>query len=369
MNGFKIQAGFTLIELMVSIVLGLLVTAAAVQLFITGQVSLSMQRALADIQDNANFGLNYIVADVRKINLGASTAVADDKTLYGGVIVSTANVGTYVNLPAAMLSQENSATDSSNVGSVKSDQLTIQYQPVQNVVSAEELAQELPTEVVDGVTKYTAAAQAIVDAWTAINIGTDCTGRNINLFEVKQGVRIVQRYFLRQDTEGGGGLALACAASRYTQDAIDQQRSLAEKTPPQTYTPVPLTGATADGDLAGSGQIIMRRVDYFHVLFGIAEGTYFQPAKLRYVTIPQYLAISPSPATAPRPSIRSIQLGVIARASDSVGQDSLVSNTPTLTVLEKTVTVAAPAANTPKYLRQVVSQTVAIRNGMGEDNR
>ena len=54
MNGFKIQAGFTLIELMVSIVLGLLVTAAAVQLFITGQVSLSMQRALADIQDNAN---------------------------------------------------------------------------------------------------------------------------------------------------------------------------------------------------------------------------------------------------------------------------------------------------------------------------
>lgn len=40
------QYGFTLIELMIALVLGLIIVAAGIQLFITGQRSLSMQQGL-----------------------------------------------------------------------------------------------------------------------------------------------------------------------------------------------------------------------------------------------------------------------------------------------------------------------------------
>lgn len=61
----KAQSGFTLIELMISLTLGLLIVAAAIQLFITGITSYKLQKAMAHIQDNASLGLNFIVDDIR----------------------------------------------------------------------------------------------------------------------------------------------------------------------------------------------------------------------------------------------------------------------------------------------------------------
>lgn len=54
------QQGFTLVELIISLALGLMVVAAAILLFLTGQKSVAMQKGVAELQDNANFGLNYI---------------------------------------------------------------------------------------------------------------------------------------------------------------------------------------------------------------------------------------------------------------------------------------------------------------------
>jgi type IV pilus assembly protein PilW len=56
----KSQEGFTLVELMIALALGLIVVAAATLLFLTGLRSSSMQQGVSDLQDNANFGLNYI---------------------------------------------------------------------------------------------------------------------------------------------------------------------------------------------------------------------------------------------------------------------------------------------------------------------
>ena len=69
-NFTSLQQGFTLVELMVALVLGLLVTAAAIQLFITGQMSLNTQKGMADLQESGNFGLRYITNDLRKTNYG-----------------------------------------------------------------------------------------------------------------------------------------------------------------------------------------------------------------------------------------------------------------------------------------------------------
>lgn len=54
------QLGMTLIELMVALALGLIITAAGVQLFVSGTINYSLQKTLGELQDNGNFGLNYI---------------------------------------------------------------------------------------------------------------------------------------------------------------------------------------------------------------------------------------------------------------------------------------------------------------------
>ena len=49
-------SGYTLVELMVALALGLIIVAAAVQLLISGQSTLTYQKAIESVQDNANFG-------------------------------------------------------------------------------------------------------------------------------------------------------------------------------------------------------------------------------------------------------------------------------------------------------------------------
>ncbi len=67
-----------------------------------------------------------------------------------------------------------------------------------------------------------------------------------------------------------------------------------------------------------------------------------------------------------KPRILSIQLGTLVRSSQSVGNDALVKNDQKFQVLDNEVTVKIPANASTKYVRQVVSQTIALRNTFGE---
>jgi type IV pilus assembly protein PilW len=60
------QQGFSLVELMVALILGLLVTLAAVGLFNTNQRSFQLQMALSEVQETGRFTLDYIARDLRK---------------------------------------------------------------------------------------------------------------------------------------------------------------------------------------------------------------------------------------------------------------------------------------------------------------
>ena len=381
------EQGFTLVELMISIVLGLLITAAAIQLFITGQASINMQRSMADIQDNGNFGLNYIASDIRKSNLGALNPLVDDQTMYGGILLAPANLSNFVTVPVNLLSRSSGQTVGSgtqwtgvsnvtNAGgtNINSDQLTIQYRPVQNVVSPETLIK----------TTLTTAEQTLFNNTV---IGSDCEGVSITLNEIREGVFIVQRYFMRTDTTGGsdGGLALVCAASRYTQNEVEalSRISAAGVIPAPIelrHTTVNPYNARSDikrPDLGSAGQIIIRRIDYFHYLLETAQGSYDSPTNWRYLTLRNYLALNPGNRADgtpnPRPRIRAIQLGMVVRASNSADRTSLISSNPQFNILDQAgSTQAVKIKNTTgalKYLRQAITQTVALRNSMGRDNR
>lgn len=59
------QHGLSMIELMVALVIGLILTAAIVQMFVGSRVTYSMQSELAKLQENARFAIEYISKDLR----------------------------------------------------------------------------------------------------------------------------------------------------------------------------------------------------------------------------------------------------------------------------------------------------------------
>lgn len=65
-------SGFTLIELMVALSLGLLIVAAATHLYLTAQRGMVTQQGAANLQNSASFGMEYMLRDIRLANLGAS---------------------------------------------------------------------------------------------------------------------------------------------------------------------------------------------------------------------------------------------------------------------------------------------------------
>lgn len=361
------RSGFTLIELMISLALGLIVVAAATLLFLTGQRSVAMQQGVAELQDNANFGLNYITKDIRLSNLNTKKAQINDQTLYGGIVLTSAasadvvtdgsikkpNIPTLIALAPALLSQSDDRlsvvgtgdqwTGISNVKDLantdlRSDQLVVQY---------------LPQYTVNG---------------TNYDGGFDCEGNAIR-FPKTENLRIyVQRYFLRTDSNAGTNetspLALACDAGYYAIGEFHAADPTA--TPPKPAT-IPLNPPNEITGLGGGGEIIVKRVDQFRVLLGVegpvtdtSTSTPVTSIKRNYVSIKDYMAM-----TVPRPRILSVQLGMLVRSTQTVGAEVAVNANQQFTVLDQTVKVKT-TSNDPKYIRQVISQTVALRNALGE---
>lgn len=338
MNPIK-QAGFTLIELMIALALGLVIVAAATMLFLTSSRSQALQQGQASLQDDANFGLNYIVKDIRLGNLNTVQSSINDLTTYGGVVFRSSSNPVEVsgvkqaNLPISLvgnsviqtlLSRSHGLsvgtapqwTGVSNVQGEASDQLTIQF---------------VPQYILDHKNTATEAD----DVWYG---GSDCEGNELE-FTLAEGRHVVvQRYFLRADTnnstnEPNSPLALACDAGHY-----------------------PLEGSPTEIDgLGGAGEIIIKRADQFRVLYSIQSG-----ANHRYVDAATYMAMDP------RPRILAVQLGVLVRSNQTVGGGADFKDDQTFRILDQEVTVTTPTASAPKYARQVVTQTVSLRNTFGE---
>lgn len=286
------QRGFTLIELMVSLALGLIIVAAAIMLFLTGQRSLALQQAAADIQDNANFALNFIAKDIRLINLNNASASMNATLANGGIVFSNQNLaGVGSSTPVTL----GAISNSSNVN-VGSDQLVIQYLPVQTG-------------------------------------GYDCEGNEIT----DTSLYVIQRYFVRRDTivsskeTATTALVLACDAGR-------------------------ATSAGGITNFGGNGQIIIKRVDYFHVLLVVESSD----GNFQDMTIANYLA------NASTVRIVGIKLGVLTRSNHSVGVDANIQLSNPYSVLDQSVTLNSTIQNNnTRYLRQVITQTIAIRNALG----
>lgn len=336
------QQGFTLLELMVALVLGLLITAAAVQLFIGGLLSSKMQEANAELQNSGVFGLDYVTRDIRLANyINTNNPKLDEQTPWGGIVLTAVDATTSdANLPipttAPFISKgllshsigtddtlstvRNEWTGLSNVN-VESDQLTIQF--------------------------------------VAPNAMVNCQGEN-----VQAGDYVIQRYFIRRadaSATTGTDYGLACDAN----------------TPTAAGT-APVAKPTVITGFGDAGELIMPRVDHFTVQLGTKQVTTVAGAEvvgMGYYTINQYRALAkaartaasatPAPSSLPvPPRIVSVKLAVLVRSTDTTRskdiKDTLTTN---INILNQSVSLTDQ--NTA-FARRVYSMAVTFRNGLGE---
>lgn len=154
----KRMQGLTLIELLVSMALGLLVVAISTQLLVTNMMSFNAQRGIADVQDNGRFALDFINRDIRQAGLRPAGATVNP---FPSLVMSAAA------MPGASNTLLTTNNISTSTGLGQSDQLVVQRLTLEDTV--------------------------------------DCEGN-----AVTAGNYVVSRYFLRADVSSGSASALAC---------------------------------------------------------------------------------------------------------------------------------------------------------------
>lgn len=308
-QNIKYQQGFTLIELMISLVLGLLISAAVIQVFLTSQRVDRIQNAGSEIQDSAVFGIQSIEQQLRLANLGNDGVPLNDKTALGGVVLTASvtnadavNVVTSTQLEKGYLTRSHEMDSAGGIhkwnGSLsntdeKSDQLTFQYTN------------------------------------TTGQILYDCEGEKIELNE-----RVISRYFLTEDTvktnKDRKNLNLNCDAGRIASNGV-------------------LT------NFMEAGQTIVKNVDQFNIRLGVKNSVVNSGvASYGYTetSVKDYMNL-----TTEKPYITNIKVALLTRSKSNSPDDSA----STFNIFSTTQTLKTET-NAPKYLRRVYETNTLLRN-------
>ncbi|MBU2963986.1 PilW family protein [Amphritea sp. 2_MG-2023] len=98
------QQGFTLVELMISSVIGLLLTSAMLAAFVASARTYQLQDAMSEVQENGRFALGVLLKDLRQSGVGSSSdetvlgventakKVKDFETEYGNLVISQSDI-------------------------------------------------------------------------------------------------------------------------------------------------------------------------------------------------------------------------------------------------------------------------------------
>ena len=155
---------------------------------------------------------------------------------------------------------------------------------------------------------------------------------------------VVQRYFLKEEKAAATAgqyrpLSLRCKATVYTGDSATSL------------------------DLSGDGEMLIPNVDHLRVLLGVARDNAVKDGVMDefiYVSPSEYIKLSD------KPQIVSIQLGILVRSPETVANGTELAKFTVLDLENKELLIDPDKS---KYLRQVISQTVALRNGFGVKNQ
>lgn len=326
----KIQQGFTLVELMISLVLGLLISAAVMQVYMANVKSVTLQDAGSSLIDSNVFGIPIIEDHIRLANLGLAGEVNDTSEGSGIVLTETGNLkGIKLvdgkAIPLVLLTNTGDVTEvgtgdqwaAKTATNTPSGQLTIQFR----------------------------APQDMYDCEGNLALGP----REVSLNKVKKiidGQIIIERYYLNaQDSSKPNQLSLYCDAGKYITEDMDKYADQGRVDKPSTV----LANKNIIKDFGNKGEVLIENMDYFDILLGTKDSN-----GIRYYTVKQYKDLGS------KPEVISIKVGGIIR-SNNVVQTSELNNE--FSVFGKNITLKAGATDVEKkYLRFAFQNEIALRN-------
>lgn len=323
------QHGFTLIELMISLVLGLLISAAVMQVYLANVKSATIQQAGSDIINSNIFGMEVLENHTRLANLGLAGAINDNSE--GSGIVLTVNNLNQITLnddnliPSTLLTKTGDVTPvgagnqwgAKTSTNIPSGQLTIQFRAPQDMYDCEGHLALGPREVtVNGVKK-------VID-----------------------GQVIIERFYLNNQDNNPNKLSLYCDAGKYITEDMSDYKEQERKNEPSTS----FSKKNTIRDFGDKGDVIIQNMDYFDILLGTQKAN----GAVRYYTVKEYINLPD------KPNIISLKIGGIIRSNNIVQTSNIINN---FSVFGKQITLNANTAESDKkYLRFVFQNEIALRN-------
>lgn len=359
------QKGFTLIELMISVVLGLLIVAAVTQVYVMAMRTASTQKASAGILDANVYGLQQVERSLRMAGLGLGDQSKLNSTCSGilirgtgdlqecndvtgvektmaadGAISITPKPSPIINLnPQHWTTTTGGAT--ANTTSANMPQLTIQYRAPVDMLDCEGRLALGPRKAVGQSASRTSETKQNSDG---------STSRESIVID---GQVIVERYFVSRNANDV--LELRCDAMRYVPEIIvvDQHEK-----PGDAAANVKINAAKIqDANILNSdtnGALVIAGIDDFQVQFGVKG----PDKQIRYQTLAQYLVDT----NAPNNEIVAVKMGILAKGLvTTLGNESPAN--PTYTILGQNVSMRADQPT--NAIRRVYESNTMLRNSRG----
>lgn len=353
----RTQKGFSLIELMISLTLGLLISAAVMQVYLTSIKTSSVQSGGTDILEASIFGIQNIEKSIRLSNLGMADSNNPFTPLAGVVMTSDTSLVSAsqtdksknnmngIKMGGTVTSAGTDAIDAkyltksgiaaSNITGLTSSQLTIQYEAPQDMYDCEGTLVRGPIEI-------------------------ERDGR----LELIPGQVIVQRYFLRAVAQNDKSnyesniksYELRCDAGRYVKEILNSTELDLQKINDSTI----LKESRNIRDFGDVGEVVIPRVDYFGVLLGVeVVEPLTSSVTLRYFTPEQYMSYLKGLATDSTitTDIISVKLSVLVRADRPLTGETGASN---FIIFGEPKTLSADTSKA--FIRRVYESNIMLRN-------
>lgn len=318
----KAQQGFTMIELMIALVLGLIIMVAVGQVYVMSIRTATTQQAGSSILDANVFGLQQIERNLRLAGLDLS----DKSNLSqngSGIVTSVANLQGVSGFEDKWATKK-AVGDSATKG--KSDQLTIQYRA--------------PTDIRD------CEGSIALGPRKANLVGTGETPT------VVLGQIVVERYFLK---ENNGVIEMRCDAGRYITDDIISYND-ANNPVPGEYQSFVIVGAEKNKlkNFGDDGALVIANVDDFRIQFAATDGNH-----VRYVSPDAYVAGMGGQ------SIIAVKTSILTKGAVATVDANAASDTYEMLGENVEISDSVKQAS-KKYIRRVYESNSMLRNSRGE---
>ena len=351
------QSGFSLIELMIALTLGLLISAAVMQVYLTSIKTSSIQSGGSDLLEASIFGIQNIEKSIRLSNLGmadtnnpltplAGVVMTSDKSLVssktdksknnmnGIKMGGTETVAGSLDVIDKYLTK--SRIQTSNITDLKSSQLTIQYEAPQDMYDCEGTLVRGPIEI-------------------------ERDGR----LEMIPGQVIIERYFLEEvDSNDKANYEsniksyeLRCDAGRYVKENLTADELVAQKINDSTI----LKDSRNIRDFGNASEVVIPRVDYFGVLLGVEViDPLTSKVTLRYFTSEEYMSFLKdleTKASTITTDIISVKLSALVRAERPLTGEAGASK---FEIFGDEKALSSDTSNA--FIRKVYESNIMLRN-------